>query len=329
MVERLVANEKVEGSTPFARSKIFNVIKSKLITSIFQNFLKKKDIRFYKKNFFYYLFFRIVRSFLVEDLVVNIFNFRIFGSINKNKTSYYLLKKCEFGDDVELQLIEQSSKKKKILFIDCGCNYGFYSFFAASQSRDNIVISIDASKNTLLEFDKNLNLNCFKNIAYLNKAVSEEDNKEVKFNESVKDWESSLSHDEFKFYSSRNVKTVKIDTLVEKYSLDNFQIIIKLDIEGNEMNALKGGLNTIKKFSPIIIIEISKFIFNDNKNIIFFRDFLKKYDYSIYDINKNRSNLTDVLKKLDLLTKRHKTIGNYFLIKNKNKQLIEELKNND
>ena len=328
MVERLVANEKVEGSTPFARSKIFNVIKSKFITSIFQSFLKKKDIRFYKNKIFYYLLFRTVRPFLAEDLVINIFNFRIFGSIEKNKTSYYLLKKCEFGDDDELKLIEQFSKKKKILFIDCGCNYGFYSFFAAIQSRDNIVVSIDASKNTLLEFDKNLNLNSFENIIYLNKAVSDEDNKDVKFNESDKDWESSLSHDEFKVSFSRDVKTIKIDTLVEEYNLNNYQTIIKLDVEGSEMKALKGGINTIKKFSPIIIIEMSKFIFNNNKNIIFFKNFLKENDYLIYDTSKNRSNLNDVLKKLDQLTKRHKTIGNYFLIKN-NEKLIAKLRNND
>ena len=94
------------------------------------------------------------------------------------------------------------------------------------------------------------------------------------------------------------------------------------------MKALKGGINTIKKFSPIIIIEMSKFIFNNNKNIIFFKNFLKENDYLIYDTSKNRSNLNDVLKRLDQLTKRHKTIGNYFLIKN-NEKLIAKLRNND
>ena len=63
VVERLVANEKVEGSTPFARSIII-VIKSKYITLIFQRFLYNRDIQLLKKNFIYYLIFRIIRRLL-------------------------------------------------------------------------------------------------------------------------------------------------------------------------------------------------------------------------------------------------------------------------
>ena len=45
------------------------------------------------------------------------------------------------------------------------------------------------------------------------------------------------------------IKTIKIDTLLQTYKLDDYFLFIKLDIEGNEMNAIKGALNTIKNFS--------------------------------------------------------------------------------
>ena len=73
------------------------------------------------------------------------------------------------------------------MFLDCGCNYGFYSFYVASLSKKNKIILVEASKNTFVEFNRNLDLNKFTNILSLNKAVSDTDDKTITFNESEKD----------------------------------------------------------------------------------------------------------------------------------------------
>ena len=99
------------------------MIKSNVLTFLFQKLLNDRDIRTLKSNFFYYLIFRVVRNFLAYDLIIKIYNFRVFGSIRKNETSYFLLKKCEFGDTEELETIKKLSKKNKLLFLDCGSNY--------------------------------------------------------------------------------------------------------------------------------------------------------------------------------------------------------------
>jgi len=303
------------------------VIKSKFLTSIFQKYLINKDIRVLKDNFFYFLIFRVIRNFLAYDLVIKIYDFKVFGSIKKNKTSYFLLKKCEFGDYHELNTIRKFSKKNKILLIDCGCNYGFYSFYTASLSKENQIISIEASKKTSGEFLKNLDLNNFSNINFQNNAISNLDGENIKFNESENDWESSQTHSEFKLESTINVESLNIDTLMKKYNLYNYQTIVKLDIEGNEMNAIEGGLDFIKKTSPLIIIEFSKYIFDKQDNIKYLKNFLMNYDYSIYDTNNSKTNLEDILKKLDKLKKRFKTIGNYYLIKNSSKNLKDFIEN--
>ena len=297
------------------------MIKSKFITKLFQNFLKNKDIRIYKKSFLYYLIFRCIRNFLDDDIIINIYNFKIFGSIKKNNTSYFLLKKCEFGDYHEIATLEKFSRYQKILLIDCGCNYGFYSFYVASISKENKVIAIEASKKTSNFFLKNQSLNKFENIMFNNYAISDNDNKEVLFNESDNDWESSLTHDNFTSKFTTKVRTQKIDTLIKNYKLEDYALFIKLDIEGNEIQALKGGTNIIKEFSPIIIIELSKFIFDNKKNIDYMKFFLSNFDYQIYDIKKNKVEMSEIIDKINLLTKRHKTIGNYFLIKKNSKQL--------
>ena len=292
------------------------MIKSNFFTYILQLYLRGKDIRTLKNNFLYYLLFRFVRNFLSHDLVIQIYNFKVYGSIKKNKTSYFLLKKCEFGDYHELKTIKKFSNKNKVLFIDCGCNYGFYSLYVASLSERNKIISIEASKNTLNEFNRNLSLNNLKNIKFYNYAVSDSIDQNILFHESENDWESSQTHKNFKLRSESKVKSITIDSLLKEYLLNNHIVIIKLDIEGNEIRAIKGALEIVKKLNPLIIIEFSKYIFDNLDNIVYFKNFLIKYDYSIFDINYNKKNLEDILEMLKNLKKRHKTIGNFYLIKN-------------
>ena len=299
------------------------MIKSKFITSIFQKYLTNKDIRKFKKSLVYYCLFRVIRNFLSKNIILNVYNFKVYGSINKNKTSYFLLKKCEFGDYHELNTIRKISNKDKILFLDCGCNYGFYSLYVASLSKENKIISVEASKKTLEEFIKNLNLNNFLNINFYNRAISDTDEKIINFNESEKDWESSITHQNYNSNDSSIVKSIKIDTLVKDYDLEKYKIIIKLDIEGNEMSGIHGSLDLIEKSSPLIIIEFSKYIFNKKDNIEYLKNFLNRYDYSIYDTNNKKKSLDNILITLGNLKKRHQTIGNFYLIKNSS-EILEE-----
>jgi len=287
-----------------------------IITQYFQNFIKNKDIRNFQNNYYYYLFFRLVRKFLNSYLEVKIFNFKILASNKKNKTSHALLKKCDFDDQSELQLINLISKKRKIFLIDCGCNYGFYSFYTASLSKQNFVIAVEASITTAKDFEKNLKLNKFNNIILKKLAISNIDNMTVPFNESENDWESSLTHNEFDKKKITKIKTQKIDTILKNKKIDDYFLFIKLDIEGNELLAIEGAKNTIKKFNPIIIIELSSYILKKNKNFDYLKFFLKEFDYNIYDTKKKLVTLNNIIKLIKKLDTQHKTIGNYYLINN-------------
>ena len=287
-----------------------------IITQYFQNFIKNKDIRNFQNNYYYYLLFRLVRKFLNSYLEVKIFNFKILASNKKNKTSHALLKKCDFDDQSELQLINLISKKRKIFLIDCGCNYGFYSFYTASLSKQNFVIAVEASITTAKDFEKNLKVNKFNNIILKKLAISNIDNMTVPFNESENDWESSLTHNEFDKKKIIKIKTQKIDTILKNKKIDDYFLFIKLDIEGNELQAIEGAKNTIKKFNPIIIIELSSYILKKNKNLNYLKFFLKEFDYNIYDTKKKLVSLNNIIKLIKKLDTQHKTIGNYYLINN-------------
>ena len=273
-----------------------------------------------KGNFYYYLLFRLCRKFLNNNIEIRIGGFKIFASNNKNKTSYFLLKKCSFGDDHELKTIKKFSKLNKIYLLDCGANYGFYSFYTGSLSAENQIIAFEASINTSKEFKANLALNDFKNIKIENLAVADKENEILNFNESIKDWESSLTNNNFIKSNSLQIKTTKIDYFLKNENLDGYHLFIKLDIEGNEFDAIKGSLDTIQKYSPLIIIEFSKYNLDNNRdNLNFLEFFLEKFDYSIYTTSSNKIKTEKIIDLLENLDDSHQTIGNYYLIKNASK----------
>jgi FkbM family methyltransferase len=295
--------------------------KPNLVSIIFQNFIKSKNIEILRGNIFYYFFYRFSRLFLNNDIEIKIDNFKVSASHDKNKTSHFLLKKCHFGDDIELSVIKKFSKIKKVYLLDCGANYGFYSLYTASISPLNHVIAFEASEQTCKEFNRNLEINRSLNIKLENLGVSNSNNKYLKFNESKKDWESSFSHNNFVSSVSQKVRTIKIDDYLKNKKIKDYFLFLKIDVEGNEFEVIKSALNTIKKNSPIIIIEFSKYNFlGKNENYNFFNQFLKKFNYSIYSVNNKKMKPEQILKMVRTLTKGHETIGNYFLIKNGSKE---------
>ena len=287
----------------------------KYLIYLFKKLLEETDIRKYKRNFYYYILFRLIRKKLNYDLKVKIYNFYIYASYKKSKQSHSILRKCEFDDIKELKLIEKISNEKKILFFDCGANFGFYSLFVASLKKENEVYSFEASSNTFLDLKKNIILNNFQKIKPINLAISDIQDKQIDFKESQNDWESSIVSNNFEVLKTTRIKTTTIDSILEseKKILSQYNIVIKLDIEGHEMNAIKGSYNLLKKHSPLIIIEFSKFISQEDYKLL--NEFIQDNDYVVYDTSYNEISLEIVFKRLKELPNSMFGIGNNFLIK--------------
>ena len=290
--------------------------KQNFLSKVLQKYISNKDIRDFKGNFFYYIFYRIVRKFLKGNIKVRICNFFINASTNKNNMSNGLLNKCYFGDETILLVIKKISDQKKIFLLDCGSNYGFYSFYVASLNLNNRSLAFEASLKTFNSFKANLELNHFRNIDYKNLAVSEVSGKFISFYESHNDWESSATHDKFQNNKITSVETTTIDKELYKKDLSDFVVIIKLDIEGNEFNAIQGCKDTILRYEPLITIELSRYNFNNqNYNFDYFRKFLNDSKYKIYDDKLVPLNIEILIDRIGNLDQSHQTIGNYFLIK--------------
>ena len=77
-------------------------------------------------------------------------------------------------------------------------------------------------------------------------------------------------------------KKISIVTLDE---MNLYPGAIKIDIEGYEYEAIQGGQNTIKKYEPILMIEVNEKSFEKIKNL------LNELNYSIFVFNKNSKKL--------------------------------------
>jgi len=297
-----------------------------LITKLFQQYVHNKDIRTFKRNFFYYFYYRFSRLFLNEPIKIKINNLNLYSNHQKNKTSHSLIQKCDFFDVSEINTIKKLNNFYKIFLVDCGCNFGFYSFFTASLSKDNQIISIEASKNTLEEFNKNFIMNNFNNIKVLNKAVMDLDNQKLVFRESEKDWESSFLNKKFSVKKKNEVETITIDRVLVDKNLEKKLLILKIDVEGADFNVLEGAKNTIKVNKPLIIIEFSKYIFKNEKfNYQYLNNFLKINNYQIFSKEGQKHTVSEIIKLLENLDKAHDTIGNYYLVSNNREEISQNM----
>lgn len=83
---------------------------------------------------------------------------------------------------------------------------------------------------------------------------------------------------------------VNLDAFLGK-KLDNLSFV-KIDIEGGEYFALKGLVKTIKKFNPVILVEIQPF-FLKGMNILEseLKELIYSLDYEIYHFNEKTKKL--------------------------------------
>jgi FkbM family methyltransferase len=173
------------------------------------------------------------------------------------------------------------------LFIDIGANIGAYSLLAAGKNNAK-TISIEPIPQTFNFLEKNINLNRLENhVSCLNIGLSNQKG-ELYF---TKDKDTVNHVVENK---SKNTVTVKVNTLDnildEKINTDT---LIKLDVEGFELNVLNGSGKTLQnKHLKAIIVELngsSKRYGLDDSMVdeILMTNGFNKYDYNPFNRQLN------------------------------------------
>jgi FkbM family methyltransferase len=140
------------------------------------------------------------------------------------------------------------------IVLDCGACYGDTAlFFAEAVKEKGHIYSFEFIPENTKIFNINIDLNPVlkERITLVPLPLSETSDKELYYSDNGPG--SRVS--ELPLPNSKKIKTCHIDGFFSEYDLKRVDFI-KMDIEGSELPALKGGINTIRKYVPKLAISI-------------------------------------------------------------------------
>jgi len=183
------------------------------------------------------------------------------------------------------ELFEMAKGKKVI--IDVGVNVGSTLLTFAKICPDGFVYGFEPDENSILKAEKNLEMNEFHNAAIIKKGLGDQNIKGRLYN--VND--SNAGQNRFLNSAVSNLigelnyneaEIIKLDDFVQEQKLDRIDLI-KIDVEGYELKVLKGAEQSIRKFSPVLFIELMDVNLTlqgvNSKSLICF---LERLGYEIY-----------------------------------------------
>ncbi len=145
------------------------------------------------------------------------------------------------------------------IFLDIGANRGRYTIQAINYLGYKKVIAFEPLTYNYKILLKNIELNEISNKVNVYKyALSDKNKTEKIFFNKLYTGQASLNSGQYKNYEI--VKVKKIDDVIKEYEIIKKISFIKIDVEGHELNVLKGGnkfFNRLKK-GTCLMIEIWK-----------------------------------------------------------------------
>jgi FkbM family methyltransferase len=144
--------------------------------------------------------------------------------------------------------------------IDIGAHYGYFSLLMAQCSgKMGKCIAFEANEINYQKIFKSVDSNPDVNLIIEHKAISDK-NGQVSF---VIHKNSLMGHiiDRDTKYSESNVEFVEtctIDWYLNQREQTNVSLI-KIDVEGSELMVIQGCIETIRRYKPILLIEVHKF----------------------------------------------------------------------
>lgn len=186
----------------------------------------------------------------------------------------------------EKKFLKKIFGKKKIFYIDIGTNEGNFLEYLSSQFQFKKIICFEPIK----ELANNLK-NKFPEVEVNNSALSNKKTKKKFFQYKISS-QSSIYKQNDTFKSLKELKKIyKIDTISfdQKFNKNKKIDFCKIDVQGEEMNVLKGmKLNLKKKNIRLIKIEISFLERYQGVKSNFYEiiTYLMKFKYHLISISK-------------------------------------------
>ena len=197
------------------------------------------------------------------------------------------------------------------IVLDIGAHIGYFTLrFAKKVGNTGKVFAFEPDPESFAILKKNVELNGYKNVILVNKAVSDR-------NARLKLYLSEYSTSDNRLYESEDTRnSVEVDTIrMDDYFTNKQQKVdfIKMDIQGSEANALRGMPDILKnnklklstEFWPIGLKQCG----SDAEEYL---NVLVSYGFKLYKIDKE--NKIDLLNIPEILTTYTLKKGNFTTI---------------
>lgn len=263
------------------------IIKSKIKNSAIYPFLHKiKYAKLLKKEEDYK---DLQSNILSGNLIVKVDN--IPGTykvdIRSHITMRILLTK-QYEPEIVNLILENLTQNADV--INIGANIGLFTNLAAMNiNANNKVLAIEPTENAHNLLLKNIKRNNNEKKVITFKGIITDKKGTFSINTIVGKEEYSsignLVHDSIigENYKTEEIEGITLDELVTNHQMKPKLLII--DVEGAEFKVLQGSVETLKKFSPIIISELDDDLLKvqntTSKEVI---SFLNSLDYDVNDI---------------------------------------------
>lgn len=227
----------------------------------------------------------------------------------ENSISYLFSNNCD-----EKKFLKEKLNKKKITFLDLGCNLGTYTDLIDKNLNTKKIYIFEPSK-TCFKFlqDKYQE----KKINIYNKALSNK-KKKIMFYEKEIISQSTLNNKKKEVFNNiKNKSIYKINciSLDEFYKMNDLKEVydlVKIDCEGEDYNILKGAKNLLhKNLIKLLKIEIEF----ENNNFHEIVNFLSKFNYKLITFTKVKFNSNQSINHVDA----------YFEKRNKSKSVFTKI----
>jgi FkbM family methyltransferase len=196
--------------------------------------------------------------------------------------------------------------KKGDIILDIGANIGSHTLpLALITGKNGQVFAIEPTEYALNKLHKNISLN--KDLAChisVHQVMLVADENERLESDIYSSWplfhDGKRIHPEHKgqLMETKGAVAMTLDHMVRQMHITTIDFI-KLDVDGHEYSVLMGGKETLKTFTPKILMEFAPYLF-DAEEFEKILIFLKELDYSLFDANTGNELLLnpEYLKKI-------------------------------
>lgn len=190
---------------------------------------------------------RTSRQIRVEDFVIEVDPFEAPGRA---------LWRTGFTEPETRKLLTKLLKPHTVM-LDIGAYVGQFSLVASRLVSDVSIFAFEPTPSVFEQLQRNVELNGCQNVVCLNVALSDRPGKANLYTYPESADQNSLRRLNTASTASVEISVETVDCFVKRRKLARLDTI-KIDVEGNELAVLRGARESLLRFRPALIVEISR-----------------------------------------------------------------------